>query len=112
MVLVSAVAAQSVFAGMSVFQCALGSFIIENVAFLRAMSTSISGQLQVEGRLEQAFMTILFCFSLSTLLTGCAFYALGKLRLGRSTCLLCGFVCSGCPFGALTRRGTPCLTLH
>jgi hypothetical protein len=132
MVLVSAVAAQLVFGFMSSFTCALGSFIIENVAvracvraigagpdltlfiavaatdrshitshnpidpppcrlrrrrqFLRAMSTSISSQLRAEERLDEAFMTILFCFSLSTVMTGAAFWALGKLQLGRSKC--------------------------
>ena len=70
MVLVSAIAAQVVFATFSTFTCALGSFIIENVAFLRAMCTSISSQLRGEGRLDEAFMTIMFCFSLSTVLTG------------------------------------------
>lgn len=84
MVLASAISAQLVFVGMSSFTCALGSFIIENVAFLRAICTSISAQLRGEGRLDEAFMTILFCFSLSTILTGVAFLTLGKLRLGRS----------------------------
>lgn len=52
------------------------------------MSMSIAAQLRAEGRLDEAFMTILFCFSLSTVMTGAAFWALGKLHLGRSK--LCG----------------------
>lgn len=48
------------------------------------MSVSIASQLRAQGRLDEAFMTILFCFSLSTVLTGVAFWALGKLKLGKS----------------------------
>lgn len=67
---------------VSIHRC---SFIIENIAFLRTMSVSIASQLRAQGRLDEAFMTILFCFSLSTVLTGVAFWALGKLKLGKST---------------------------
>ncbi len=96
LVLVSAVVSQAVYAVMSSFPCALGSFIIENVAFLRAMSTSLSAQLQDQGRVDEALMTILFCFSLSTILTGVAFYALGVLQLGKVSSFVPQHVLLGC----------------
>lgn len=96
LVLVSAVVSQAVFGAMSTFPCALGSFIIENVAFLRAMSTSLSSQLRDQGRTDEALMTILFCFSFSTLLTGAAFYALGVLQLGKISSFVPQHVVLGC----------------
>jgi len=96
LVLVSAVVSQAVFGAMSTFPCALGSFIIENVAFLRTMSTSLSSQLRDQGRTDEALMTILFCFSFSTLLTGAAFYALGVWQLGKISSFVPQHVVLGC----------------
>lgn len=87
-VLISAVVSQFVYGAMSDFPCALGSMIIENVAFLRTMATSLFTQLHDQKRTREALMTILFSFSLSTILTGAAFYGLGVLELGKISSFL------------------------
>lgn len=67
--------------GFSGFTSGIGSEMIEVTPFFHTMALAIKDSLP--GKDDEIITTTLFCYVVSSLVTGAAFYALGKLRLGK-----------------------------
>jgi MFS superfamily sulfate permease-like transporter len=96
MFLLSSAIAQATFAATSRFEAATGLMMCENIPFMKQIASSVHETLAEQGREEQALPTVLVCFALSTFGVGCAFYALGALRLGSVISLIPPYIILGC----------------
>ncbi|KAJ9459800.1 putative vacuolar membrane protein [Diplonema papillatum] len=85
MVLTSCAISQVVFTWTSVFPCAVGCMVVENLPFLARLGRDVYSDLKARGREDQVLPTLLFCFALSTVLSGITMLLLGRARLGKLT---------------------------
>lgn len=67
--------------GWSSFPSGIGSEMIEITPFYHTMALAISQALP--GRDDEIITTTIFCYVISSVITGLTFYLLGKLRLGK-----------------------------
>ncbi|CCD25875.2 Vsb1p NDAI_0G00990 [Naumovozyma dairenensis CBS 421] len=80
---ISTIISQSIFSGgWSSFPCGIGSEMIEVTPFFHTMAFAIKDALP-EGSNDDIITTTLFCYVISSMLTGLTFYSLGKLHLGK-----------------------------
>ncbi|KAG0654151.1 hypothetical protein C6P45_003502 [Maudiozyma exigua] len=69
--------------GWSSFPCGIGSEMIEVTPFFHTMAIAIMNALPDENQKDEVITTTIFCYCISTLITGFTFLSLGKLRLGK-----------------------------
>lgn len=69
--------------GWSSFPCGIGSEMIEVTPFFHTMATAIMNALPLKGQEDEIITTTIFCYCISTIITGLTFLSLGKLRLGK-----------------------------
>ena len=79
---ISTIISQAVYSGgWSSFPSGIGSEMIEITPFYHTMALAIKEALA--GNDDEIITTTIFCYVISSMLTGVVFYALGKLRLGK-----------------------------
>ncbi|CAI4475157.1 ASN_HP2_G0020440.mRNA.1.CDS.1 [Saccharomyces cerevisiae] len=79
---ISTIISQAVYSGgWSSFPSGIGSEMIEITPFYHTMALAIKEALA--GNDDEIITTAIFCYVISSMLTGVVFYALGKLRLGK-----------------------------
>ncbi|CDH08363.1 related to sulfate transporter family protein [Zygosaccharomyces bailii ISA1307] len=79
---ISTIVSQVLFScGLSSFTSGIGSEMIEVTPFFHTMAFAIKDALP--GQDDDIITTTLFCYVISSLVTGITFYALGKLKLGK-----------------------------
>ena len=96
MFLLSSALAQAVFALSSKFEVGTGLMMCENIPFMTQIATDVRAQLAAQGREDEALPTVLAAYSLSTLLVGGSFLALGHMRLGAVIALIPPYIILGC----------------
>lgn len=84
---VSTIVSQVVFSTGSIFKGGVGSELIEVVPFFHNMASTIT-YIIGEDEPDAVIATTIFCFSLSSLITGAVFFAMGTLQFG----YLVGFI--------------------
>lgn len=67
--------------GFSSFPCGIGSEMIEITPFYHTMALAINNALP--GKDNEVISTTIFCYVISSLITGLVFFTLGRLRLGK-----------------------------
>ena len=81
---ISTIISQTVFSsGWSSFPCGIGSEMIEVTPFFHTMAIAIMNALPSDSQKDEVITTTIFCYCISTLITGFTFLSLGKLRLGK-----------------------------
>ncbi|SMN18097.1 similar to Saccharomyces cerevisiae YGR125W Putative protein of unknown function [Maudiozyma saulgeensis] len=81
---ISTIISQTIFSsGWSSFPCGIGSEMIEVTPFFHTMAIAIMNALPSKNQKDEVITTTLFCYCISTLITGFTFLSLGKLRLGK-----------------------------
>lgn len=84
---VSTIVSQLVFSTGSIFKGGVGSELIEVVPFFHNMASKITSSVG-EDNPDAVIATTIFCFCLSSLITGAVFFAMGALKFG----YLVGFI--------------------
>lgn len=84
---VSTIVSQLVFSTGSIFKGGVGSELIEVVPFFHNMAGTITSMVGEENP-DAVIATTIFCFCLSSLITGAVFFAMGALKFG----YLVGFI--------------------
>lgn len=84
---VSTIVSQVIFSTGSIFRGGVGSELIEVVPFFHNMASTITSIVGEENP-DAVIATTIFCFSLSSLVTGAVFFAMGALKFG----YLVGFI--------------------
>ncbi|GMM54185.1 Vsb1 protein [Maudiozyma humilis] len=69
--------------GWSSFPSGIGSEMIEITPFFHTMATAVMNALPGEGKDDEIITTTIFCYCISTIITGLTFLSLGKLRMGK-----------------------------
>ncbi|SCU80024.1 LADA_0B04632g1_1 [Lachancea dasiensis] len=80
--------------GLSAFKNAIGSEMIEITPFYHAMAASITSQLGDQN--DRIITTTIFCYAISSIMTGVVFYVLGKMRLGKIVSFFPRHILIGC----------------
>ncbi|CCC70165.1 hypothetical protein NCAS_0E00950 [Naumovozyma castellii] len=79
---ISTIISQTIYSsGWSSFPSGIGSEMIEVTPFFHTMALAIKETLP--GRDDEIITTTIFCYVISSMLTGLTFYSLGKLHLGK-----------------------------
>lgn len=84
---VSTIVSQIIFSTGSIFKGGVGSELIEVVPFFHSMATKITANVG-EDNPDAVIATTIFCFCLSSIVTGAVFFAMGQLKFGN----LVGFI--------------------
>ncbi|KAF3764800.1 hypothetical protein M406DRAFT_346711 [Cryphonectria parasitica EP155] len=84
---VSTIVSQVVFSTGSIFKGGVGSELIEVVPFFHSMAATVTS-LVGEDNPDAVIATTIFCFCLSSLMTGAVFFTMGALKFG----YLVGFI--------------------
>lgn len=84
---VSTIVSQLTFSTASIFKGGVGSELIEVVPFFHNMASTITSSVG-EDKPDAVIATTIFCFCLSSLITGAVFFAMGSLKFG----YLVGFI--------------------
>ncbi|CCE63055.1 hypothetical protein TPHA_0D04210 [Tetrapisispora phaffii CBS 4417] len=79
--------------GFSSFPTGIGSEMIEITPFYHTMALAIKNSLDVQ---EEIISTTIFCYVISSLVTGLVFYSLGKLKLGKIVAFFPRHILIGC----------------
>lgn len=81
---ISTIISQIVYSGgLSAFPSALGGEMIEIVPFFHTMALSIKTALDNNNTNDQIITTTIFCFVISSIITGLVFFGLGRFKLGK-----------------------------
>lgn len=80
---ISTIISQLIYSGgWSSFGCGIGSEMIEVTPFFHTMALAVMQKLG-EDRKDEIITTTIFCYVISSMLTGITFLLLGKMRLGK-----------------------------
>lgn len=93
MFLFSTLICQLVMTKMSKFPSAMGMMMVENIPFMHIIASTC---VDAQGPGIDTFSTVFVTFSLSTIAVGCAFYLLGKFKIGNAMYFFPRHVIIGC----------------